>query len=99
MGEKRKNLGRQNRQTAGLENDPTSRGAIEPEYLSLDELARYACVCKKTLRKWIGCGMPTYKVGHVVRIKKGEFDAWLKQFRSGTSKDLEEVWDQVMKEV
>jgi excisionase family DNA binding protein len=73
---------------------------MSPEYLTLKELAAYASVCVNTLKKWKGCGMPYFEVGGVLRIKRSEFDAWMRQFRSGTeSTDLEAVWNQVMEEV
>ncbi len=43
--------------------------------------------------------MPVYKVGRLVRVRRSEFDAWMKQFSSGTSQDLDTIWDQVMEEV
>ena len=30
--------------------------------------------------------MPYYKVGRLVRVNRSEFDAWMNQFRGGTSK-------------
>lgn len=73
---------------------------IAPEYLSLAGLAAYASVCPNTLKKWANCGMPVYRIGRCIRVKKSEFDAWLGQFRQGTSKpDLDVILDQVMKEV
>jgi excisionase family DNA binding protein len=99
MNAKQKNLGQRNRRNGVPRNDRTSQGAIEPEYLSLAELANYCSVSKKTLRKWLACGMPHFKVSRLVRVNVGEFNAWMRQFRSGTSKDLEEVWDQVIREV
>ena len=71
----------------------------DSEYLTLVELAQYWSVSKKTLRKWTKGGMPYYKVGRLVRVNKSEFNDWMKQFRIGTPKDLDAVWDQVMKEV
>jgi excisionase family DNA binding protein len=72
---------------------------VSPEYLTLSDLEIYTGVGKKTLKKWINRGMPVYKVGRLVRVKKGEFDVWMKKFRSGTSEDLDTVWDQIMSEV
>ena len=74
-------------------------GEISTEYLSLAELAQYCSVGKKTLNKWLGNGMPFYKVGRLVRVNRSEFDAWMKQFRGGTSNDLDAILDQVMREV
>jgi hypothetical protein len=77
----------------------TSAPAVA-EYLSLADLAVYASVCVNTLKKWVGCGMPTYKVGGVLRVRRSEFDAWMQQFRVGTESldDLGSIWDQVMME-
>jgi excisionase family DNA binding protein len=70
------------------------------EYLSLADLAVYASVCVNTLKSWIARGMPHYKVGAVIRVKRTEFDAWMMQFRVGTeSACLDSVWAQVMEEV
>jgi hypothetical protein len=33
------------------------------------------------------------------RVRVDEFNDWMNRFRGGTSKDLETVWDQVMREV
>jgi excisionase family DNA binding protein len=72
----------------------------EPEYLSLTALANYASVSLNTCKKWEAYGMPTYRIGRCIRVKKSEFDEWILQFRSGTSKpDLEAILDQVMREV
>ncbi len=72
---------------------------VSPEYLTLADLAIYSRVGKKTLKKWINRGMPVYKVGRLVRVNVNEFNAWMRQFRSGTSEDLDTVWNQVMSEV
>lgn len=73
---------------------------IDPEYLTLKDLAAYASVSRNTLKKWQECGMLIYKVGGVLRVKRSEFDAWMRQFRVGTeSKDLDAIFEQVLEEV
>jgi excisionase family DNA binding protein len=73
---------------------------INAEYLSMTDLMAHASVSKNTLKKWIKHGMPTYRIGRCIRVKKSEFDKWIQQFRSGTSQpDLDSMWDQVMREV
>ena len=47
----------------------------------------------------ISVNMPYYRIGRCIRVRKSEFDVWVKQFRNGTSNDLDAIWDQVMKEV
>ncbi len=73
---------------------------LEPEYLSLTDLAAYASVSKNTLKKWLTYGMQIYRVGRCVRVKRAEFDLWMQQFRHGTeSRDLDSIWTQVLEEV
>lgn len=71
-----------------------------PEYLSLSGLAIYASASRNTLKNWLrDFNMPHYRIGRCIRVRKSEFDVWVKQFRNGTSNDLDAIWDQVMKEV
>jgi excisionase family DNA binding protein len=73
---------------------------ITREYFNISDLVVNASVSRNTLKKWLGCGMPYYRVGRCLRVKKSEFDAWIQQFRNGTeSTDLKAVWNQVMEEV
>jgi hypothetical protein len=76
------------------------KNQVTPEYLNLAELGIYASVSKNTLKGWLKHGMPYYQVNRSIRVRVGEFDEWMSQFRSGTSKpDLEAILDQVMREV
>lgn len=72
---------------------------VSSEYLSLPELAIYTSVARNTLKKWLKNGMPHYRVGRCIRVRVDEFNEWMNQFRGGTSKDLDSIWNQVMKEV
>jgi excisionase family DNA binding protein len=73
---------------------------MNQEYLTINDLAKYASVCRNTLKKWLACGMPCYKVGSCLRVKKSDFDSWMQQYRNGTeSADLDAIWNQVMEEV
>jgi len=77
-----------------------SRSNLLPEYLSLSGLAVYASASKNTLKKWLrDFNMPHYRIGRCIRVRKSEFDVWVKQFHNGTSNDLDAMLDQVMKEV
>jgi len=75
-----------------------------PEYLSVAELSAYSSISKSTLRKWIRIGMPYFKLGRSIRIKRNDFDVWLEQFRaSGTKRGslrkqvLREAVEEVLK--
>jgi excisionase family DNA binding protein len=49
----------------------------EPVYLTLQEAAKRARVCKNTLRKYLHRGLPATKMGHQWRIQTVAFDAWI----------------------
>jgi len=73
-----------------------------PEYMSVASLVAYSSMSKSTLRKWILAGMPYYKLGRSIRIKRSDFDEWLEQFRANGSTEhdhLQAIWDEVVEEV
>jgi excisionase family DNA binding protein len=73
---------------------------MTPEYLTINDLAKYASVSRNTLKKWLTYGMPCYRVGSCLRVRKGDFDTWMQRFRNGTeSLDLDSIWNQVVEEV
>jgi excisionase family DNA binding protein len=67
--------------------NPGSNGH-QPEYLTLEEVALYSSMSRSTLRKWLRIGMPHFKLGRSIRIKRKDFDGWLEQFRAaGTDRN------------
>ncbi len=71
----------------------------DSEYVSLADLSSYASASRNTLKKWLGYGMPYYRIGRCIRVRLSEFDEWIKQFRSDTApKNLDAAWREVMKE-
>jgi len=72
---------------------------IVPQYLTLAELAIYASVSKNTMKKWLKSGLPYYRVGRSIRVKVDEFNEWMNHFRVCASKNLDVLWNEVMKEV
>ncbi len=72
-----------------------------PEYMTLAELAAYSSMSKSTLRKWLRIGMPHYRLGRSIRIKRNEFDQWLEQFRAAGTRvnDFETLWQETLREV
>ena len=46
-------------------------------YKTIKEYAEYRSVCVNTVRKWIGMGLPVFRMGKIVRVKWQEGDAWL----------------------
>jgi excisionase family DNA binding protein len=78
------------------------KSAVTPEYLSIEELACYSGLSTSTLRRRLQDDMPHYRVGRSIRVKRSEFDTWLKQFQASSSTDthpLDAAWQEVMEEV
>lgn len=74
---------------------------LDPEYVSLTYLQSYASASRNTLKKWLRCGMPYYRIGRCIRVKLSEFDGWIRKFRTNTApkkKDPDAAWREVMKE-
>ena len=80
-------------------NMPRSTTDLFPEYFTLEELSHYSGVSISTLRNWKRSGMPYFKLGRSIRVKRSEFDTWATKFRVSSSADgktrLQEAWDEV----
>lgn len=57
----------------------------EDEYLTLAQLAGYAKISVRQLRKYLALppaqALPCYRPGRKVLIRRAEFDVWLSQYR------------------
>jgi putative molybdopterin biosynthesis protein len=55
----------------------------EDEFLTVEEIAKRMKVKEFTVRAWIQKGeLPAYKVGRTLRVKKEDFDEFLKKHRT-----------------
>jgi excisionase family DNA binding protein len=70
------------------------------EYLSLDQLSAYCGLHRNTLKSWMKEGMPFYRIGRSVRVKREEFDRWVQRFKAvGTTQGLGEIMREAEREV
>jgi excisionase family DNA binding protein len=55
-------------------------------YLTLEELAEYANLSVRSLRKFLALppsqALPAYRPGRKVLVRRDEFDAWFAQYRT-----------------
>ncbi|WP_353740647.1 helix-turn-helix domain-containing protein [Desulfoferrobacter suflitae] len=75
---------------------------MENEYLTLKQLSQYSSLHINTLKLWMKKGMPFYRIGRSVRIKRSEFDLWMRNnFQAGgTGKQrFDHLCEQALKEV
>jgi putative molybdopterin biosynthesis protein len=56
---------------------------MEEEFLTVEEIAKRMKVKEFTIRDWIRKGdLPAYKVGRTLRVKKEDFEEFLKKHRT-----------------
>jgi excisionase family DNA binding protein len=57
---------------------------MDDRWFSVEEIAAYLGVKKDTVYKWVRLrGMPTHKVGRLVKFRQEEVDEWVKSGRAG----------------
>ena len=69
---------------------------IQPAYLDLKSLSRYASISVAALRGYIGDGLPYFKLKGKILVKREEFDAWLEGFRCSRQADLNDLVTNIM---
>lgn len=63
--------------------DEIRQGSTYPDYMSVEQTAKYVNVSRSTIDKWIkNRGLPTINVGGTTRIKRIELDEYLSKFHS-----------------
>jgi len=72
-------------------------------YMGIKVLSKYSNLSERKLRELIHhplYPMPSYKIDGSIRVKKSEFDLWLKKFRSVSdgNTDLDKLVSDVMKD-
>jgi len=67
-------------------------------YMSIKQLAEYSSLHPNTLKMWLKRGMPHYRFGRRILIKRSEFDAWMRRFRHG-ARSLQQVLEETLEEV
>src|SRR5947209_7748520 len=82
---------------------PASRGAGVPDhgdpYLSLRDLAAYASLSVRTLRKYLDDPrhpLPHYRVGGKIVVRVSEFNQWLSAYRVSGRVDVKQIVDDVL---
>jgi len=69
------------------------------EYFNLEQLASYSSLSVSFLRNCLEKGMPCYRVGRSILVKRNDFDGWMRQFRSTEPpKGNEDFWAECLKE-
>ena len=71
-------------------------------YLSLKALAGYSGLSVRTLRGYLTdpfYPLPCYRVGGKLLVKRSEFDAWMRRFRSTGRPKVEHIVEEVVRDL
>jgi len=53
---------------------------MNDRWLSVEEIAEYLGITRYTVYKWVGrLGLPTHKIGRLLKFSKSEIDEWVKK--------------------
>jgi hypothetical protein len=67
-----------------LNTTPCPSAEVQPEWLDIKALQRYACVSERTLREWIHRPvepLPAAQVGAKILVRRSVFDQWLEKHK------------------
>lgn len=74
--------------------------SLKDQYFDLKGLAAYSALSVSSLRTHIKTsGLPCYRLGGKLLIRKSQFDSWVERFQLASSQDLDRVADEIMDEI
>jgi len=74
--------------------------SLNDKYLDLRGLSQYASLGISTIRDYVKrAGLPAYKLGGKILIRKSEFDKWMRDYRLHKDNDINDLVDSVMKDL
>ena len=80
-----------------LPNDIIETGIpLKDQYFDLSGLSVYSNLGVSTLRNHIRRGLPSFKVGGKILVRKSEFDQWIEQFRLHKKRDISRIVDEAI---
>jgi len=83
-----------------LQNEIIKTGiALKDQYFDLPGLSVYSSIGVSTLRNHIRRGLPSFKVGGKILVRKSEFDQWIEQFRLHKNQDISRIVDEAISRV
>ena len=80
----------------------TPRNILADGYLSLKMLAEYSALSVRTLRGYLANSahpLPCYRIGGKVLVRRSEYDAWARQFRTDGPASLDAFVNEVIADV
>jgi len=71
--------------------------ALKDQYFDLMGLVEYSSLGLGTCRDYIRSkGLPCFKVGGKILVKRSEFDKWIERYRHTKTQDLDTLVDGIM---
>jgi excisionase family DNA binding protein len=92
--------GHERADSAGREQRPRlAKDGVQPEYLSLRDLASYSGLSVRRLRDLIADPahpLPHYRPAGKILVRRTEFDAWMARYRQAGPADVERIVGDVL---
>lgn len=76
--------------------------AVQKQYYSIADLEKYSGISQRTLRDLLKDPInpiPHYRIGvagKIVRVKRSEFDEWIKTQRVSNTNDIDRIVDDIL---
>ena len=70
--------------------------AFKDQLFDLRGLSAYSSLGVGTLRDYLKCGLPHFKVKGKILVRRAEFDKWLEGFRVDRKQELDGIVDGVL---
>ena len=67
--------------------------ALKDQFFDLRGLAAYSSLGVGTLRGYLKCGLPFFKLRGKILVKRSEFDSWLEAYRVNRAKEINDIAD------
>lgn len=79
------------------------RREIDPEYLTVKQLATYSGLAERTIRGFLKQPtnpLPHYRLGHkLLRVSRTDFQSWISRYRIDSDDQLSHVINDIVKSV
>lgn len=72
---------------------------LKDQFFDLRGLSVYSALSVPALRQYLKTGLPHYRLKGKILIKRSEFDAWLRQYRVNSTRDLKDIVNGAMRDL
>jgi excisionase family DNA binding protein len=79
------------------------KGSVTPEYLSLQQVANYLGIGKRTVREFIQQKtnpLPHFRIRKkILRVARSDLDKWMQNYRINNATEIDNIVDSLLKKI